>query len=49
MKPKKSSTYRTSPLSDFSGDRGIYEYEKQGERNKTKGFISVYVPYDDYF
>jgi len=22
---------------------------KQGEMNKRKGFISVYVPYDDYF
>ena len=26
MKPKKGFTYRTSPLSDFSGERGIYEY-----------------------
>ena len=25
MKPKKGSTYRTSLLSEISGDRGIYE------------------------
>ena len=49
MKPKKVLLIELLPCL-ISLENGEYtNNEKQEERNKRKGFRSVYVLYDDYF
>ena len=49
MKPKKVPLIELLPCLISQENGAFMNNEKQGERNKRKGFISVYVPYVDHF